>query len=602
MQRRICVFLLLTLLLPGVFAVWDPREVKFTEGYSESIGPFLVRLDEIDVMSKSAFVTVRENGEVIGQGPVRRGRPFILSNRIAVQLESFSKIYSYGNVAKTNVSLWVDGRIASWRFPTTMSLFDNIHYNAYIVVENNGAAEATYRTEIVQEGVYLPSKDKYQLEDGREVSRVLTIDLPMRTVRADRGDAMRVDYKEISANYRQHRGHYNPEPFAGVRLNLYYKNLLLDSVLIPKVKLTTTRSAGILDVLVPDTMAQDNAYEGVAQLMNGGYDDTSTQRSKFNLELRTKGFELQDTLMGGYGKGLRNDIADVVATDIIRGSLLRGEPQSWRFRITPHVAPGEYVITFVLAGREDGSGTNLGLDRVDIPVTITKGFLTRIERIEMPEEVMFGGKIPVRVTINNVGLGRIVLVRLASPVLETSTQKIVQLPGYQMTEVLFDTEALMPERVPFTVELLTHYAVGNKNFDPSGEDQYLLDSKKVSVGVRIPGGRTTSAPRPSNVTVAPVVPIVSEPAKEPLIAPPSDVLQPPFELPPLTPPASYPSAAESWMAGLAISQEYLPWILVAVALILLLLGVKIIWDAYHVEEIEEEVVPIEEHKAKKRKQ
>ncbi|MEK6874646.1 MAG: hypothetical protein AABX52_02750 [Nanoarchaeota archaeon] len=588
---HVIVVIMLLGIVPSVFAVWDPQKVKFSEGFSESIGPFLVRFDEVDSVSKSAFVTVLRKGVILASSPITTRKPLVLPGKIMVELEGFSKVYSYGNVAVAQVSLWVDGKIVSWRFPKVMSTRQNILYNAYMVVENTGVVDASFSTEIVQEGVYLPSKDKYQLEDGTEVSRLLDVTQPIHTLLVRYGEVVRTDYKEIAGNQRQHRGASQFDRSGGIFLNLMYKNVLVDSVYIPDFALTPVRSAGILDVLVPDTMSSDNAYEAVAELMSaGGSFAGSSERSKFNLELQTKGFELGSSQMEGYGKNGGSVLGEVTPPDIIRGKLVDDVPQQWRFTIKPHVAPGEYVLNFVLSGRKDGSGTNMQLDHIEIPVTVRKGFLTRIESVKKPDAVSFKGVIPLIVRVNNVGLGRLVELRLKSPLLETTLKKLVSLPGYAMTDVFFDVPALSTGSIPFSVELYTHYAFENKNFDPSGDDQYLLDAKQFVVSVPMPGAEdvqvVSKVSQPVGVVKsddfvdADISDKVVSPPLAPAVVVDSDLLQP--ILPP-TPLVKQEAVMQSEYV------QYLPWVLGGVAVLLVIAGLRIVWDAYHVEE---EIVPV----------
>ena len=338
MQARMILLLALYLIIiPNTMAVWDPKPIKFSEGFSEGVGPYLVRIDEIEPTTKTAMVTVSQKGMVLGSGPVSSKTPFVLAKKGMVALDGFSKAYAYGAVVNTNVSLWIDGRIASWKFPKTMTTHDNVQYNAYVVVENTGSAPATFQTEIVQAGTYQTRSDRYEMEDGELVPRVLNLDLPFRTIRVQPGEAARTDYKEITADYRQTRGWMDLNSPVGVNMNLYYKGVLLDSVNIPDFSITSGKTAGILDLLIPDTMSQDNEYEAIAVLLNDGLEESGIA-SKLNLELKTKGFDITPTQDRGLAGG-KSGAQEVIPPSLMRGNVVRDAETDWKFRINPHVTP-----------------------------------------------------------------------------------------------------------------------------------------------------------------------------------------------------------------------------------------------------------------------
>lgn len=595
MNGRYAILLtLLLLMVPATMAVWDPKPVKFSEGFSESLGPFLVRLDEIDPSTKTAMVTVSQKGSVIDVGPVSTKSPYVLPGKLMIAINGFAKAYSYGSVVNANASLWVDAKIVSWRFPKTMSGHNNVHYDAFIVAENTGASSAYFKTEIVQEGLYDASRGMYETETGYS-PKVLDINLPYRTIYAIPGDVGRADYKEMNALSRVSSGTGGQTDAVGVMLNLYYKESLLDSVYIPDFHVTSGKTAGILDMMIPDTMRQDTSYEAVAVLQNDGLDDTGSQRNKFNLELKTKGFTLSDSNME------RKSASDAVPPSLLRGELTYAEPESWRFQITPHVQPGKYTLRFTLSGRIDGSGSNTELDAVDVPITVTKGYTTRIERMELSGDSGFGKTTQLTVTINNQGAGRIVRLTLQSPVLETPIAKVIQLPGYSMTETTFEVPVIMTGKIPLEAMMYTHYSWNNKNFDPTGEDQYLIDKKSVTLGVAEPSAKPVKpveAPAEEKIEEAPA----EEETQEPVIVDETQLV-PPAEEPKTTAPTTAPATAAAFDWSSLPYQQYLPWILIAIAAVLLLIGLKIIYDAYSedTEDVEEEeYTPAPRKKGKKR--
>ena len=478
--------LLIALSAVPSLAVWDDTTgvIWVSQGEKVSLGEHSVRVVDASVDEGVPFIEVQRRSNFLYKGFIEVDKPVAIKNEIFVEYLGSSARFHYGPQVKLRISQWVDGKIVNARFPRYMNR--ESFYNTWLEVENTGTKDALFRTELTQSGKYNAASGMYLAPDGKIVPILLDLQFPVQDVRIPYGITERVAYNMVAPNRKQNSLLGNPDVRAGnsvekqgdVVFRLFFKDHLLDEVMIKDVRYGPSPSGYIDDMDLPDLLVNNEQYEARVSITNAGPGGNNIDSNKLNLELATKGFTL------GLSSDKLTKTSDLqVSDDLLRKGMLTGEKNDWRFTITPHVPAGEYVLEFRLwQNRHDYLFSTY--DVFTKKVTVIENYNNLIKKFEVPPSAVAGTQIHARVTLSNVGIGQLLNVNVRAPsLLDGPVKRVLTIPSGSDMVLDYFIPAMVSGPAPITVEVYPHQASNYKWNDPYSESGYVLDTSTKTVNV-----------------------------------------------------------------------------------------------------------------------
>lgn len=469
-----------------VSAVWDDTTgtIWVTQGDMVSLGEHTIKVIDASVDEGVPFIEVRRRSNVLYKGFIELDKPVEIKDEVLVQYLGSTQRFHYGPQIKLRAYQWVDGRITSVRFPQYMNR--EAFYNAWLEVANTGVKDAVFRTELTQAGKYDAKSGRYIMPDGTTKAILLDLQFPVQDVRIPYGVTERVAYNYVAPNRRQQsllgdaevRAGNSIEKSGDVVYRLFFKDQLLDEVTIPNVGYGKSPSGYIDDIDLPDLMVRNELYESKATITNAGPGGNNIDTGKLNLQLMTKGFTL-----GLSSNKLKKTPELQVSDDLLRKGMLTGEKNVWRFTITANVPAGEYELEFRLwQNRHDYLYSTYDVFRKRI--TVLENFNKLITKVDLPPSVEVGSQIPLSVTLNNVGIGKLINLNVRAPsLLDGPVKRVMTIPADSYMVVDYQIPAMVSGDAPISVDVYEHKASNYKWNDPYSEVGYALDSMTKTVHV-----------------------------------------------------------------------------------------------------------------------